>query len=128
MGVRGLSAWLREHSSDTANLSILQTGARVLIDGTGLAFHVLRAPLSWHCACDLPPPSWFGILCGYAELDATIQSFLLRLQRAGLEPVVYFDGRATRLKSATISRRRRGRADLFEAFQAACMDGRTVAA
>lgn len=124
MGVRGLSAWLNDHAMDAANLTVLR--GRMLIDGTGLAHHILRASPTWHAACGLQPPSWLAPLGGYAEIHSAIVSFLNRMQLAGLVPIVYFDGRATRLKSATITHRRRGRADLYEAFQAACMDGRTV--
>ena len=125
MGVRGLSAWLTDHAMDSANLTMLK--GRILIDGTGLAHHILRASPTWHAACGLPPLSWLAPLGGYAEIHCAIVSFLNRLQWAGLVPTVYFDGRATRLKTATIAHRRQGRADLYEAFQAACMDGRTIA-
>ena len=114
MGVRGLTSWLREHGAEISNMAVLPSGSLVIIDGNGLAFHVLRAL------------SWSAMLGGYAEIDAATRSFLATLQQAGLEPAVFLDGRATRLKAGTISSRRRCRADTWESLQIACLDGRAV--
>ena len=116
MGIRGLSTWLRLHAADVANLQLLPRGANVLIDGLALAFFLLRQRAS-----PLAP------LGSYSELHACAIAFFDFLRAAGLEPSVYLDGRATRLKADTIAKRRKGRADRSEALQAACLEGRRVA-
>ena len=113
MGVRGLAGWLRSHACDEANWQALTSGATVLIDGLGLVHFLVRH------RCATP-------LSSYAALHASIASFLSELTEAGLTPAVYLDGRASRLKAATISSRRQQRADALEALQAACLDGRRI--
>lgn len=117
MGVRGLASWLREHACDVANFQPIDRGATILIDGLGLAHFLLRSRCSASAA-----------LGGYAELHREALAFFGRLGAAGLDVAVYLDGRATRLKAATISKRRKNRADALEALMASCLDGRHLCA
>ena len=74
MGVRlrGLTSWLREHGAEIANLHVLHSGALLLIDGPGVAFHILHS-LSWSAA-----------LGGYLEIDKATRSIIAHLKGTGL--------------------------------------------
>ena len=115
MGVRGLSSWLANHGVSQPNLRVLPRGGMLYIDGLGFAFFL------WH---HLPAIARFG---DYAALRRAATASVAAMRAAGLTPVFYFDGRATRLKARTLQRRRIQRADLWEAFFAASLDGRRVA-
>ena len=129
MGVSGLTSWLEEHGQDHANLQELAHGAEIHIDGNGLAWHLLLAE---HKPVGEPAePNVASVairLASYAAFAQAVGRALATLRRAGLVPLVYLDGRATRLKADVLSSRQQERADRWERLQAAFLDGRGAAA
>jgi hypothetical protein len=116
MGVAGLERWLEEHAADVVSLAALRAGTRVLIDGCGLCYFVLREVGDRAQAGD------------YAALDRAFGGLFLNLRRAGLVPEVFLDGPATRLKADTLVHRASERQRRLEPVQLACLDGAAVAA
>ena len=103
--------------------------SHVDIDGNGLAWHLLLAE---HKPVGEPAePNVASVairLASYAAFAQAVGRALATLRRAGLVPLVYLDGRATRLKADVLSSRQQERADRWERLQAAFLDGRGAAA
>ena len=101
MGVRGLAEILADFVGETP-WRALSAGTRVLIDGSGWAFHLLNAPalgdaVERHHGGD------------YQELDARVEAAIGELRAARLVPEVWWDGPRTRMKARTMRKRMVGR-------------------
>ena len=116
MGVSGLARWVDEHAPDATPFAGLPAGSRLLIDGHGACFFMLREAGTRARAGD------------YAALARAFTALLTNLQSAGMVPEIFLDGPATRLKAATLDSRAAERRRRLEDVQAACLDGRTLAA
>ena len=111
MGVHGLERWIDERGSDVCNLHQLPAGCRVLIDGSGLCFHLLRGSAA---------ATWLGDYAAFGEAATALFS---GLRLAGLSPEVFLDGPASHFKSETLRSRRTERDIRSERLQAKCLDG-----
>ena len=116
MGVSGLARWVDEHAPDATPFAGLPAGSRLLIDGHGACFFMLREAGARARAGD------------YAALARAFTALVTNLQSAGMVPEIFLDGPATRLKAATLDSRAAERRRRLEDVQAACLDGRTLAA
>ena len=115
MGIKGLTAWVNEHTGSVSNLCVLKSPT-LLLDGLGLAHHLLTT-------CHRARHG------DYAAYDAAARHFFRALlDVAGASLVLYLDGpqAAAPMKSATHAKRRTERAEAWERWQAACFDGRAL--
>jgi len=114
MGITGLARWIDQHAADACDLAPLARDARVLIDGCGLAYFVLKEVGERAQASD------------YGALSRAFTAVLDNLLAAGLVPEVYLDGPATRLKTETLTGRANERMRRLEPVQLACLDRAAV--
>lgn len=75
MGVAGLHAWLDEHATHVNNLCTLKPGSTLMIDGCGLAYHLLHG---------LPGEAR---LSGYAAIGEATTSAVAAMHAAGASVV-----------------------------------------
>ena len=109
MGIKGLTAWVNEHTGSVSNLCVLKS-PRLLLDGLGLAHHLLTT-------CHR---SRHG---DYAAYDAAARHFFRALlDVAGASLVLYLDGpqAAAPMKSATHAKRRTERAEAWGLVNRVC--------
>ena len=107
MGIKGLTAWVNEHTGSVSNLCVLKS-PKLLLDGLGLAHHLLTT-------CHRARHG------DYAAYDAAARHFFRALlDVAGASLVLYLDGpqAAAPMKSATHAKRRTERAEAWERWQA----------
>jgi HrpA-like RNA helicase len=110
MGIRGLQRWVEENTClSDVDWEELKAGATLLVDGSGLAIHLLDK------LCPLGGD--------YSAYDAAVSLFVGLARDAQLKLVVYKDGKINRMKADTHHSRTRQRQEDWEDLRMYCNDG-----
>ena len=125
MGVHRFCTLAREHVRPFTPHTTLPAGCRVLIDGNGLAFHLLQHdPATDGGGAEVQLQLLARDHGGdYALVASRVQSAIKQMQAAGLKPEVYWDGKDKAFKSQTARKRATERDKQEAALYYRCVEG-----